>query len=112
MNTQELISLQDATDAVRMEDALLEYVLSIAETTRGLEELAIGLSPRGSLALAQAARASAMLAGRDYVVPDDVKQLAPGVCAHRLVAQAITGNGAATVEGIFSRVLASVPAPE
>ena len=112
MDTRELLSLQDAVDAVRMEDALLEYVLSIAEATRRREELAIGLSPRGSLALAQAGRASALLDGRDYVVPDDVKQLAPGVCAHRLVAQAVAGDGAATVEGIFSQVLASVSAPD
>ena len=112
MGIEDLISLQDAVDGVRMDESITEYVLSIAEATRDREELAIGLSPRGSLALAQAARASAMLDGRDYVVPDDVKRLATAVCAHRLVAQAVAGNGLTGAETAFARILKSVPAPQ
>ena len=112
MGTGELLALQEATDKVRMEDAIMEYILSIAEATRAREELAIGLSPRGSLALAQAARGAAMLAGRDYVVPDDVKRLAPAVCVHRLVTGTVAGDGAAAAEGIFRQILQSIPAPK
>ena len=112
MGIEDLISLQDAVDGVRMDESITEYVLSIAEATRDREELAIGLSPRGSLALAQAARASAMLDGRDYVVPDDVKRLATAVCAHRLVAQAVAGNGLTGAETVFARILESVPVPQ
>jgi MoxR-like ATPase len=112
MDTEELLALQDAVDGVRMDESIREYILSIAEATRSREELAIGLSPRGSLALAQAARASALLEGRDYVVPDDVKQLASAVCAHRLVAQAVAGNGSAGAEAVFAQILQSVPVPQ
>jgi len=111
MDTEELVGLQDATDTVRMDEAILEYVLSIAEATRQREDLAIGLSPRGSLALAQAARASALLDGRDYVVPDDVKALAPAVCAHRLVTRAAAGDGLASAERVFQQVLQSLRVP-
>jgi MoxR-like ATPase len=111
MSTADLLALQDAAAAVTMNEAILEYILSIAEATRKRSELAIGLSPRGSLALAQAARASALLDGRDYVVPDDVKQFAPGVCAHRLVTQALAGDGALDAEGVFREVLQSIAAP-
>jgi len=112
MGTEELLRLQEATDRVSMEDALMEYIIEIAAATRAREELAIGLSPRGSLALAQAARAAAILAGRDYVVPDDVKRLAPAVCAHRLVSQAAAGNGSATADAVFREILQAIPAPK
>jgi len=111
MGTEDLVALQQATDAVRLNEAIMDYVLTIVEATRRHEEMAIGLSPRASLALAQAARASALLDGRDYVVPDDVKQLAPAVCAHRLVTRAVAGNGAAAAERIFQQILQSTRVP-
>ena len=111
MGVEDLLAIQQATDAVRMADALLEYILSLAEATRQREELAVGLSPRASLALAQAARAAALLAGRDYVVPDDVKGLAPAVCAHRLVTRAVAGDGTVAAESVFQQILQTVPAP-
>ena len=89
----------------------MDYVLAIAEETRQREELAIGLSPRGSLALAQAARASALLDGRDYVVPDDVKQLAAAVCTHRLVTRAVAGDGTVAAERIFQQILRAIRVP-
>jgi len=112
MSTGDLVALQDATGAVRMDDAIMEYILSIAEETRRREELAIGLSPRGALALAQAARAAALLDGRDYVVPDDVKDLAPCVCPHRLVTHAVADDGAVSADGLFQQILLSIPVPK
>lgn len=112
MTTDELISLQDQVLEVRVEEAIVDYILAIAEATRRSEELTIGLSPRGSLALIQAARALALLQGRDYVVPDDVKSLATGVCAHRLMTKALTHDGsAAAAEAVFSKILQTVPVP-
>jgi len=111
MTTADLVTLQERTGAVRMDDAIMDYILSIAAATRHSEELTIGLSPRGSLALAQAARAAAMLESRDYVVPDDVKQLAPAVCAHRLVTRAVTGNGPGGADAVFEQILQSIPVP-
>ncbi|MCY2931343.1 MAG: MoxR family ATPase [Planctomycetota bacterium] len=113
MSIDQLLSLQQAVQAVRMDEGILEYILAIAEATRRNEELAVGLSPRGSLALAQAARAAALLAGREYVVPDDVKDLALCVCAHRLLAKGLTdGGGSSAAEEILRNILKVVPTPE
>src|SRR5437899_822381 len=73
MSAKEVVELQDLVPAVKMDTAIVDYILDIAEATRGDEELHLGVSPRGALALSQASQASAVLNGRDYVVPDDVK---------------------------------------
>lgn len=113
MSIDQLLTLQQAVQDVRLDEGILEYILAIAEATRRNEELAVGLSPRGSLALAQAARAAALLAGRDYVVPDDVKDLALCVCAHRLLAKGLTdGGGSSAAEEILRNILKVVPTPE
>jgi MoxR-like ATPase len=112
MSADELIVLQDAVLDVHMEDAIVDYILDIAEATRRSEELTVGLSPRGSLALMQASRAMALLDGRNYVVPDDVKNLAVPVCAHRLQARAFAHNGTgAAADGVFQKILETVPIP-
>ena len=113
MGTEELIAIQEQVLSVRMDDAITEYMLAIAEATRRSEELTIGVSPRGLLALSQAARAAALLDERDYVVPDDVKDLATAVCAHRLLTRAFTHDGsAATAEALFERILETIPVPQ
>ncbi|MCD4824150.1 MAG: MoxR family ATPase [Phycisphaerae bacterium] len=113
MTGVELAELQDAVLEVRVEDALVDYILNIAEATRRSDELTIGLSPRGSLALMQAARASALLAGRDYVIPDDIKSLATAVCAHRLMAKAFARDGATSAgEAVFQKILETIPVPQ
>ena len=97
-----LVRLQQAADRVRASDALLDYVIAIARATRTAAGVAIGVSPRGSIALARAARAAALLAGRDYVVPDDIKALAPPVLAHRLVLEGAE---------VIRELLSTVPVP-
>jgi MoxR-like ATPase len=88
----DLLELQERTRAVRVDDALLDYILAIVERTRTHEALALGVSPRGSQALFRAAQAKALLEGRAYVIPDDIKQLAVPVFGHRVVL-----NGRATL---------------
>ncbi|MFW6132577.1 MAG: AAA family ATPase [Planctomycetota bacterium] len=112
MSAQDVIASQDAVNHVRVAAQIAEYVLDIAAATRRNEELTVGLSPRGSIALLQAARASALLDGRDYCVPDDVKDLAPSVCAHRLQTKAFVHDGSGgDAEEIFRQILEAVPAP-
>ena len=107
-----LLRLQRAVDAVRVTDALLGYVVAIAQATRRAPGVAIGVSPRGSIALGRAARAAALLDGRDYVVPDDVKLLAPAVLAHRLVLEgAEEGAERDAAEDVIREVLSAVPIP-
>lgn len=112
MTAEELIALQDRVLEVKMDEAIVDYILAIAEATRRSEQLNIGLSPRGSLALMQAARSSALLDGRGYAVPDDVKALAGPVCCHRLVTKSLSGDGGSgAAEGFFGQILETVPAP-
>jgi len=90
VNRVDLLELQDRTRGVRVDDALLDYILAIVEKTRTNEALALGVSPRGSQALFRAAQAKALLEGRGYVIPDDIKQLAVPVFGHRVV---VSGRG-------------------
>jgi MoxR-like ATPase len=112
MTAEEVLELQAATDRVRLDDSLAHYVIAIAAATREHEELQVGLSPRGSLALAQASRAAAVLAGRDYCVPEDIVQNVIPVCAHRVIARsAMHAGDTQTTRRIMQRVLETVPSP-
>lgn len=89
-----LAVFQAEVPKVRASDALVDYVLRLVEATRTQPAFALGLSPRGSLALLAAARAWALLVGRDYVIPEDVQAVLPAVAGHRLRDQADpTGHG-------------------
>jgi MoxR-like ATPase len=109
---EDVIRLQDHVPNVRMDPSIVEYILDLAEGTRRNEQLHLGVSPRGALALTQASQASAVLSGREYVTPDDVKQLFIPVCAHRVVSKTYLSNGDAhTTERVLQAVLDQVPAP-
>ena len=83
-DTASLASLRESCRRVRVEPSLVEYITAIVRATRSAPVLTLGASPRGSIALLKMAQASALLDGRDYVVPDDVKSLAPAVLRHRV----------------------------
>lgn len=85
LTREEVLALQARVDAVRVDDALLEYAVRVAEESRRMKGVRLGLSPRGSLALGRAARGHAVLEGRDHCVPDDFKAVAVPVIAHRLL---------------------------
>jgi MoxR-like ATPase len=112
LDTDEVLSLQERVDAVRMDDVLVDYVISLATATRDNEDLQIGLSPRGSLALSQAARATAVLHGRDYVIPEDIVSNVLPVCSHRVISKTYMHAGdTATTRRIIQQVLETVPSP-
>ncbi|MFF7708489.1 AAA family ATPase [Pseudomonas sp. NPDC007930] len=91
---EQLQQVQAQVRAVRVTDTLIDYLLRLVEATRTQAQFAWGLSPRGSLALVAAARAWALLAGRDYVIPEDVQAVLPAVASHRLRERADpTGQG-------------------
>ncbi len=85
MTRDELREWQDAVKQVAVDEAIVDYMLAIVERTRHHEGLTLGVSPRGSQALYRAVQASAMLEGRSYALPDDVKRLAPKVLGHRVI---------------------------
>ena len=110
----EIIALQDAAARVRISPELAGYIVDVARETRRSPFLALGLSPRGELAWRNVARASALVAGRDYVLPDDLKQLALPTLAHRLVlANQLdsTGRVREEAERVVTDVLNRLPIP-
>jgi MoxR-like ATPase len=84
----DVLAMQEAVTHVKVDSTLQDYALEIVNRTRKSDQLALGVSPRGTLMLQRAAQARAFLDGRDYCLPDDFKQLAVSVFAHRVVASA------------------------
>ncbi|MEY3026343.1 MAG: hypothetical protein RL136_1232 [Planctomycetota bacterium] len=112
MSADEVLELQRLVDAVRIDQSLVDYIVAIATATRTSEDLQVGVSPRGALALAAAARATAFIAGRDYCVPDDIVSNVLPVCAHRVISRTYMHQGdTLTTRRIMQRVLESVPSP-
>jgi MoxR-like ATPase len=85
LSAQDVLEAQSAASRVHMDESLLDYIMSIVETTRQSEFLLVGISPRGSLALHRAGQALAYYEGRDYCIPDDIKRLALPALAHRVI---------------------------
>jgi len=112
MSAAEIVALQDKVPSSRIDGALIEYILNIVEASRNDEELHLGVSPRGALALTQACQAAALLKGRDYVIPDDVKELVVPVCAHRVISKTYLHNGDANVTArVLQRILDETATP-
>ena len=84
VNAEGLDLLRQHVDAVRVEPRITGYITAIVRATREAASLTLGASPRAGVALFKAARAAALLDGRDYVIPDDVKRLAPAILRHRV----------------------------
>lgn len=91
---------------VRVETHLQQYILNLVRATRQDEDIMLGVSPRGTVALQRAIQAYAFLEGRDYTIPDDVKFLAPSVLAHRMIAA-----GGQKPKAVVARLLQSIPIP-
>ncbi len=111
VDTNIILAMQNAIRAVRVESSLREYIIAIVRATRGHSSVELGASPRGSLYLYHAAQAFAALRGRDFVLPDDVKYLAPFVLTHRLIISAQTRLRGRDAAGVVREVVESVPVP-
>jgi MoxR-like ATPase len=107
----EVLAMIAAVRGVHVSPAVEAYVIALAQATRAHPEVELGLSPRGSLGLHRAAQALAAVRGRGFVLPDDVKAVAPAVCAHRLVLSSGARLRDRTAVEICHEVLRSVPAP-
>jgi len=100
-----LLNLYDIVSDVHVDKALEQYMLSIVRATRSHPDVALGASPRGSLALYKTAQALAALRGRDYAIPDDVKALAPLTLAHRLIVKPESQLRGRNAEAILAEIL-------
>jgi len=98
LTAPEIVALQEKASKVSVDDALVDYMLAIVDRTRHHEGLTLGVSPRGAQALFRASQALALVEGRDYVLPDDIKRLVVPIFAHRVVVNARTILGQRTAE--------------
>ena len=107
----DVLAAREVVDGVRVDDTVRDYLLDIIDKTRSSASLRLGASPRASLALQHAAQGRAAMNGRDYVLPDDVKDLAIPVLAHRLIAETSTQlRGQATAQ-IVREITETTPVP-
>ena len=113
LDAEEVRELQEQVGAIHMNEALIDYLMAIVHTTRTHDEVALGVSTRGALTYFKACQALAMVSGRDFVVPDDVKRLAAPVLSHRILMKerrSLRGDATAEVRFI-ARVVNEVPVP-
>jgi MoxR-like ATPase len=111
MNAQGLATLRDTSRRVRVEASLVAYITSLVRATRDAPALTLGASPRASVALLKLAQAAALLDGRDYVIPDDVKSLAPPVLRHRVAVAPELELEGVTADQALRTIIERVEAP-
>jgi len=111
VNKQDILNMQDEVEKVTAQDSIMEYIINIVNVTRNSEELQLGASPRASIDLLKAARAKAYILGRDYVIPDDVKEIAIPVLSHRLIMSPSSRIEGKSMEEVLNRLINKVFIP-
>ncbi|MGI8701190.1 MAG: AAA family ATPase [Nocardioidaceae bacterium] len=106
-----LIAMQEAVETVTVEDSVAQYCVDLAVATRSHPHTLVGASPRGSLALVLTSRAYAVITGRDYVTPEDVKAVAASALAHRITVKPELWMSSASGTTVVRDILTTVPAP-
>jgi MoxR-like ATPase len=109
LNSEDIGALRRAVEMVHISDELIRYIVSLATFTRDHDQTSLGASPRASLALLQASKARAVIRGRDYVLPDDVRILAPSVLSHRVLLLPEAQLGGLQSRDIVRQALKQVP---
>ncbi len=109
---EELVAMRSALEQVEVSPDLLDYVVAIVRATRSHAQIQVGASPRGALALAQLARGHAILQGRDFVIPDDIKKIAVPALAHRITLRPELWVRQVKADDVVARVLDTVPVPQ
>jgi MoxR-like ATPase len=108
---EEIMALREPVGGITVSADLRRYITDLVRSTRNNDAIELGVSPRGSLALYQGAQALALIHGRSFVTPDDIKYLAPYVLAHRIMPSADARLRGKTPESIVSEIAARVPVP-
>src|SRR5258707_4426235 len=106
-----VLAMRDTLEQVEVPPDLLDYIVAIVGATRRDPQVQVGASPRGGLALVQLARGQALLSSRDYVVPDDIKQVAVPALAHRLTLRPELWVRQVSSDDVMAKLLSSVPTP-
>lgn len=114
LSTQEVLALQEEVTTVKMDESISDYLLAIVKATRTSELLDLGVSTRGGIFLYRAAQARALVEGRDYCLPDDIKRLVIPVFAHRLIVNSrleVLGSEQSNAEEVLTELLEGIPVP-
>ena len=112
LDCAQIVGLQESVKQVTVEETIHEYLLDIVHATRESDELHVGVSTRGAISFYRACQALALVEGRDYVVPDDLKRLAVPIIAHRVIAKGyLHGGQRSAVEAIVRRVVERIAVP-
>lgn len=110
-NAKDIIEIRQETSQIYVDDTVKKYIVSITDATRSHRDILLGVSPRGSIALGRMCQAYALYSGRDYVIPDNVKLLAPYVLSHRLILTHESRIDKKKPESILEEILRSIPVP-
>lgn len=108
---EEIVRMQEKVRGLFVDEKIYRYITSLAEATRSHESVRLGVSPRGALAAAAMARANAFMNGRDYVVPEDVREIFADTCRHRLILTGRAGLTDSTADGILEQILDRTEVP-
>ena len=112
LNVEQLERLQRAARTVRVDDSINDYMLDLVHATRAHEQLQLGVSTRGAITLYRAAQSLALVEGRNYVIPDDVKRLVIPALAHRIVVKGVLHEGRRErAKSVLKQILAKTPVP-
>ncbi len=112
INLEDLLNVQSAMHKVNISDRISEYIVNLVDESRNYLEIKLGVSPRGSLALMNASRALAYINQRDYVVPSDIKRLAPFILGHRIVIKTQSAVRGVNSMHVVSKILDRIPISE
>lgn len=114
LTAEEVVQLQNEADKITIEESLMDYIMDIVEATRSSELIQLGVSPRGTLSLVKLSRANALVEGRDYVIPDDIKMLAIPALAHRIILSMDYGPKSAGISNsaqVIRNIIDSISVP-
>jgi MoxR-like ATPase len=111
LDPKEVLALQDESHKIHIDEPLVDYMIAIVNRTRNHPEIELGISPRGTAALFRATQALALVEGRSFVLPDDVKRLANPVFEHRLVLIRSGGRARSDAKTVLAEIIDQIPVP-
>ena len=110
-NAKEIIELQESVRHIFVDDLIKQYIVTVVDATRDHQDIALGASPRGSLALFRGAQALALIRDRDFVLPDDVKELTASMLSHRVIVSAAARMRGIKASEIIDNIVSEIPVP-
>ncbi|MGN1137402.1 MAG: AAA family ATPase, partial [Oscillospiraceae bacterium] len=111
MSCEKIMELSERANLIRCSDNIRNYIVNIVNSTRSSELIKLGVSPRGSIALYRVSKAYALVMGRGYVIPDDIKMLAPYVLSHRIMLSAKGKSAFGSAEKVIEKIISETTVP-